>query len=65
MSLEAGIRIQYAEGMREITEAAVKRLLKKIRRGDLRTPVSGAGPRWGILLFADGQRKRTYLSGDW
>ena len=29
MSLEAGIRIQYAEGMREITEAAVKRLLKK------------------------------------
>lgn len=33
MSLEAGIRIQYAEGMREITEAAVKRLLKKIRRG--------------------------------
>ena len=29
----AGIRIQYAEGMGEITEAAVKRLLKKIRRG--------------------------------
>ena len=33
MSAEAGIRIQYAEGMGEITEAAVKRLLKKIRRG--------------------------------
>lgn len=33
MPAEADIRIQYAEGLREITEAAVKRLLKKVRRG--------------------------------
>ena len=32
MASGAGIRIQYAEGMPAITEAAVKRLLKNIRR---------------------------------
>lgn len=36
MPAETAIRIQYAEGMREITEAAVKRLLKKVRRGSCR-----------------------------
>lgn len=29
----SGIKVQYAEGMGELTEAAVKRLLKKIRKG--------------------------------